>query len=252
MHNKTMEKTNSEYLQETLDRPSVVRGALRDEIKQHLLVDIFRGDLPAGTRLVVQKLAVRFGVSSTPIRETLVELEAAGVVEFLHNRGVVVRPFGPDELRQICQIRRILEVEAVRGACGRLDDGNLEEIRLEMVRLRDTVPRDERWSVETLAADQRFHGLIVTTCGSRRLIDEIARYDVLAQSLARVVGNQREVQTRGIFEHLILIDRLKENDIEAAADEMARHINHTARDLERIYFEASTGETSIDEISSSN
>jgi DNA-binding GntR family transcriptional regulator len=218
------------------DRGQSANGALREQIKRALLVDIFSGNLAAGSHLVVQKLARQFEVSSTPIRETLVELMAAGMVEFTHNRGAVVRPFGPEALREICQIRRVLEVEATRTACGNIDLEQLESIRLEMVRLRDTVPRDELWSRETLVIDRKFHSLISDSAGSQRLNDELARYDLLAQSMATVVGNQSEIQTRGIFEHLILIDRLTENNREAAADEMGRHIGNTARDLEKIFF----------------
>ena len=49
------------------------------------------------------------GISATPIREALVELESIGVVQFVHNRGTIVKPFGPQQLREIYHLRRVLE-----------------------------------------------------------------------------------------------------------------------------------------------
>ena len=215
----------------------VAHGALRGEVTRRLLVSIFQGKLPAGTRLVVQKLAARFGTSSTPVREALVALEAAGMVRFLHNKGVVVRPFGRDQLREICQVRRILETEATRSACGRIEPGSLEAFRRETLALMDA-PRDAAWSPRALAADMAIHREISNACGNVRLAEEIRRYDTLVNTIAEVVGNRLEVQSRGLREHVAILDKLLVDDAEGAADEMARHINNTARDLDAIMFPA--------------
>lgn len=216
---------------------SVARGALRSEITKRLLLHILEGRLPAGSRLVVQKLASRFGVSSTPVRESLVALEAAGLVRFLHNKGVVVRPFGRDQLREICQVRRILETEATRSACGRLDTELLEVFRRETLAL-DGAPRDADWSRRALATDMAIHQAIAAGCGNVRLAEEIRRYDTLVNTIAEVVGNCLEVQNRAIGEHLTLLEGLLSQNPDAAADAMARHINNTARDLDAIMFPA--------------
>src|SRR4051812_22032295 len=102
---------------ETLPNDKPLEGAvlspraLRHAVVKHLLHKIFVGRLPAGERLVVQKLSAEFGISSTPLRESLVELESVGVIEISHNRGATVMPFGRSELQEIYQLRRILENE---------------------------------------------------------------------------------------------------------------------------------------------
>ena len=57
-------------------------NALRHSIARQLLEALLRGELPAGTRLVAQKLAKELGISATPVREALLELKVFGVVEF--------------------------------------------------------------------------------------------------------------------------------------------------------------------------
>lgn len=216
---------------------SLARGALRADITRALLTQIFNGRLPAGSRLVVQRLAARFGVSSTPIREALVALEAAGMVRFLHNRGVVVRPFGPDQLREICQVRRILETEAVRSACGRIEPEVLEGFRRQTLALKDSDSQSD-WSHRALDLDLAIHQAIIRACGNVRLTEEIRRYDALVRTMGEVVGNRLEVQQRGLGEHLAILDRLLAEDADGAAAMMARHINHTARDIDAIMFPA--------------
>jgi DNA-binding GntR family transcriptional regulator len=196
---------------------------------------IFVGDLPSGTRLIVMKLAAQFGLSSTPVREALVELEAVGIVCFEHNRGAIVKPFGPDELREIYQLRRILEVEATRTACGRIDRGDLDSLREDMKKLL-RARRDRQWVEREMATDRRLHELITSSCGSARLAQEIHRYDNLVQSLRDVVGRERRAQLQALEEHLAIIDGLSADDADAAAAAMAKHIERAAESVAMVLF----------------
>ena len=96
------------------------RGQRRQAIVESLLADVFGGQLRPGQHLVTQDLAVRFGVSHTPIREALIALAGVGVIDLLPNRGALVRRVTAKDVREVCQVRRILECEATRRACGRI------------------------------------------------------------------------------------------------------------------------------------
>ncbi len=216
---------------------SLSRGALRHDVVNRLLKAIFQGELTAGTRLVVQGLADRFGISSTPVREALVELEAVGVAQFTHNRGAIVKPFGPQQLRDIFHLRRILETEAARCACGRLQRETLVTLRFQMQELADD-DGSRQWSEEEMGSDRRFHELIAAGCGNARLADEISRYDTLVQAVREIVGNRRQVQEQALDEHLAIIDALLADDAESAAMQMARHIASTGTAVEMVMFAA--------------
>ena len=222
MHNVDMDPIDA--LQEI---PVVSRGSLRGEIGTRLLAAIFRGELPAGTRLMVMKLAARVGTSSTPVREALVELESIGVVQFVPNRGAEVAPFGPQELQEIYQVRRILEVEATRCACGRIDRETLEQLAQIMHRLVG-MANGEIWSQEASAADRRLHGLIVAGCGSQRLTNEIRRYEGLVQTIREAIGPNRPLVEQALEEHLAIVDALLLDDRSAAGRAMSNHIDSAA------------------------
>ncbi len=211
------------------------RNALRHEVTRRLLGAVFRGELPSETRLVAQTLAKQFGISATPVREALLEMETIGMVEFPHNRGAVVKPWGRRQVQEVYHLRRILESEAARCACARIDPKALETLKTEMT---DLLQRDQEgaWTDEAMDADRQLHDLIIASCDNHRLMDEVSRYNVLVQAIREVVGNQQETQTQAILEHLAVIDSLLAQEPEVAAAQMARHINSTAKSIESIMF----------------
>lgn len=196
--------------------------------------------MPAGTRLVIRKLATQFGISATPIREALVELEAIGIVQFAHNRGAVVRPFGRQQLREIYHLRRILEAEAARCACGRIPPESLASLHHDVKQLLDAGGDESpEWSRRAMATDQRLHELIAAHCGNARLVDEISRYNTLMQTIREIVGNRRHAQQRALSDYMLMVDALLAIDAEKAAAATARHIDATLKAVEAVMFHES-------------
>lgn len=224
-----------------MERPSlklkqVSHGSRRQAIVQRMLHACIRGAFQPGERLTVQRLASQMGVSATPIREALVELAGIGIVELLPNRGAVLCPFGRQQIREICQLRRLLESEAARCACGRVPEPELRGLERELVRLVDA-PRDARWSNDTRVADSRLHELITAHSASDRLAYEIGRYASLWRALRDVVHERR--QARDDFlrmeensEHLAIVRGLLAGEPDAAAEAMSHHIRMAAQNLE--------------------
>jgi DNA-binding GntR family transcriptional regulator len=219
-------------------RPTDTRfdhGRRRQAIVRSILTDVFHGHLRAGERLVTQALADRFGVSHTPVREALIELGGLGVVELLPNRGAVVKRVTARAVREVSQVRRALECEAVRGACGRLDRDALESLAAEV---RDLLPL-ARAAVEFVPAardtDTRLHDLIAAGCGNSFLHAELGRLKALFRAFRDVAWEQEEARADfhrvpvEAAEHLAVLDGLLANDAKAAARAMARHVRSTER-----------------------
>jgi DNA-binding GntR family transcriptional regulator len=211
------------------------RGALRHELAKRLLIEIFQGNMPEGTRLIAMNLAARFGVSATPVREALFELEAAEVIEVIHNRGAVVKRFGRQELREIFHMRRLIESEATRLASARIESETLESLRRKLTQLVKQ-RRDQQWSETEMAADRDLHATIAADCGNTRLAKELDRYNTLVEALRAVVGNQRQALRDAATMHLAIVDAMIARDAEAAAAAMARHIDHAGRNAELTIF----------------
>ena len=206
-------------------------GLRRQAIVESLLKDIVQGRLRPGQHLVTQELAERFGVSHTPIREALIALAGIGVVDLLPNRGAVVRRVTAVEVREICQVRRVLECEAARSACGRIDLAELLAVREALRGLIGRESPDRHGSIaEARAVDSRLHDLIAASCGNAFLAQEIGRLKILFRAFRDVAWEHDEARNdyrrlaEEAREHLAIVEALLAGDRRRAVRAMARHI----------------------------
>jgi DNA-binding GntR family transcriptional regulator len=211
-------------------------GLRRQTIVQSLLADVFQGRLRAGEHLVTQELAERFGVSHTPIREALITLAGIGILDLPPNRGAIVRRVTPHEVREVCQVRRVLECEAARSACGRIDLRELHELVGELRRMTAVKPRSgTRFIAEARAVDSRLHDLIAESCGNPFLAREISRLKTLFRVFRDVAWERDQARNDSHrlaeegHEHLAIVEALLAGDARAAARAMAHHIRSGAR-----------------------
>jgi DNA-binding GntR family transcriptional regulator len=214
---------------------SVVRPlrqrALREHVFETLLQAIVCGEIKAGDWLNHQRLAERFEVSATPVREALQELASFGIVDNQHNRGTVVRPFGPVQLEEIYFIRALLEAEATRLACHRLDPVHLNEIRSKTANMLEH--ESPIWFNEVPKIDKELHELIAETSGKQRLKEEIFRYHVFI-FIPRTV--KLEAHRSVLVEHLAIIDELLSGRAEKAAQAMLDHIANGGKACSSLLF----------------
>jgi len=207
------------------------RGQRRQAIVESLIADVLQGRLRAGQHLVTQDLAERHGVSHTPIREALVALAGVGVIDLLPNRGAVVRQVSPRDVREVCQVRRVLECEATRRACGRIDPAELHSLASELKRLMSGTGRSKSKFVERARTqDNRLHDLIAASCGNHFLAQELARLKILFRAfrdMAWMFEESRSDYRRlagEAQEHLEIVEALLAEDPRRAARAMALHI----------------------------
>lgn len=206
-------------------------GLRRQTIVQSVLADVFQGSLRAGQHLVTQELAERFGVSHTPIREALIALAGIGIIDLLPNRGAVVRRVSAKEVRDICQVRRALECEATRRACGRIDLAELHFLAGELKRLRAIKnPSVGTFIQDARAVDSRLHDLIAGSCGNTFLAAELGRLKILFRAFRDVSYIHHEARNdfrrlaEEAGEHLAIVEALRAGDGKTAARAMAKHI----------------------------
>lgn len=214
----------------------ILHGSRRQALVQQVLTRFFQGEYQADQRMTVQSLAKEWNVSATPVREALVELEGIGIVDIYPNRGAVLRKFGAKELREICQVRRVLESEATRCACGHFTPNELSQLEQVFSELT-TASRTVAWSESTQEWDDNLHELIYQKCGSERLAREIYRYRVLYRTLRQVRHSQRQnvedyQHMEENAEHLKIVRALASGDPDLAATAMNDHLQQSAIELE--------------------
>lgn len=118
------------------EHPLIARRSLAAELTGRLRDMIVEGTLKAGTKISEPDLCALFGVSRTPLRESLKVLAAEGLVELQPNRGARVARIAPEAVEELFPIMGMLEALAGELACTRLTDADLtglEAMHLAMV-----------------------------------------------------------------------------------------------------------------------
>lgn len=163
--------------------PSPVRSlgnhpSLRERIATHLREAIVSGDLPAKTRLMEPELARRLGVSRTPLREAIRQLEAEGFLSTIPRMGTFVAEVTARDLEDVYAIRAVLEGLAARQAAEQTDGASagLRTLLIELAR-KTTDYREYH------EASGRFHEAVLTASGNQRLQ---ALYHTLTHQVARL------------------------------------------------------------------
>jgi DNA-binding GntR family transcriptional regulator len=200
-------------------------GTLRGELVNRIMKDVFSGTIAGGDRLIEQELAAKYGVSRTPIREALGELASLGVIRLKPNHGAVVCPFGPEQIIELYQVRRILEMEATRLAAARIRADALKQIRAQTQALFARKDDSDEWAQSALTLDHELHMLICRNSGSERLAEEIGKYRNLVMGVGEAVGNKLQAHEQNMAEHLEVIDHLLAGRGEDAAIAMGKHID---------------------------
>ncbi len=199
-------------------------ASLRTRVENSLASAIISGKIEPGTLVSVPALAVQFGVSATPVREAMLNLEKRGFVESVKNKGFRITKVSAHDLDEIVQLRRWLEAPAMRVVAEHLRGVPLDSFRALADRIV-TAAADAEFE-DYLAADSDFHLALLRLTGNERLIELVAelRKQTRMVGLANLI--HREELKISAQEHHQLLDLLGEGQGAAADKLMVRHIGH--------------------------
>ncbi|MEP7064075.1 MAG: GntR family transcriptional regulator [Betaproteobacteria bacterium] len=197
---------------------------------QHLLRnDIVSGELPFGSRLIIEELALRYGVSHMPIREALRVLHGEGLVVIEPNRGARVRPIYSGFIEDLFDVRCAIETMLARRAAERRTDHHLQRLRDAAAKLEALVAAGEHASVA--AANREFHAVINDAAGNPGALPIVDSHWLLLSALLKRYGYGEERFQRVIDEHQHLIVAIQRRDAHSAAMLMGAHIEKGKNNL---------------------
>jgi DNA-binding GntR family transcriptional regulator len=188
--------------------------------------DILRGVLAPGRKLTLDRLRESYGVGVSTLRESLSRLVAERLVLAEGQRGFEVARFSESELRELAQLRLLLEGHALEHAFRAGDvewEARVVAAHHKLAQMQDRLAIGEEAALEPWRRfDAEFHQTLIAACGSRTLMathasvfDRYSRYQNLA------LGFRGEIAVR---EHRGLCDAAIRRDATAARDILAAHI----------------------------
>jgi GntR family transcriptional regulator, vanillate catabolism transcriptional regulator len=217
--------------------PIFARTRLVDDVTAHLREMILSEAIPPGSKLLQVELSEQLGVSRTPLREALRILEREGLVRISNgNRTVEVVTFSADELRELYEVREIIDGLAARllareGLSAELDgelSGALDDME-ESLRRRNR----QRY----LGAHSRFHAGIAENCGNSRVESLLSLVRTTSSALHgpidRVFSDPDDATAAVLQEaaqqHRLVLDKIRACDERGAEQAARRHIAATMR-----------------------
>src|ERR671937_1334313 len=223
-------------------------AALVDHLAATIRSRVLNGEIASGERLRQESLAAEFGVSRTPVREALRQLQAAGIVELQPNRGAVVRGPSVRDIREAYEVRAELEGLAAEIAATRIRDAQLRELRAAQRLFRRSIAQLLRGRVahdggpangEWTRANDLFHRVVQEAAGNARLTDivqDLHRAFPRGLTWAALSGSSALLQ-QNIDEHRAILEAIERRDAAEARRRMVMHVRHAgeliARHFER-------------------
>ena len=201
-----------------------------DDAYARLKEEIRSNRMPPGSLAPEPEIALRLGMSRTPVREALIRLEAEGLVELIPRRGARVLPIHTDDMKEIYEILTALEPEAAANLAARKPSEDelapLEHAMAEMEAALESHDLD-RWAV----ADDIYHQALLELHGNRRLAEFVGALYDQAHRVRIVTLRLRDLPERSTAEHREVLDHLKAGDPVATREAFRRHRERAAAEL---------------------
>ncbi|SOX52455.1 GntR family transcriptional regulator, partial [Mycobacterium ahvazicum] len=208
-----------------------VAATAKDRALEYVKTQVLTGAFPGGELISEGDVATALGMSRTPVREAFLRMEAEGLLRLYPQRGALVVPVSPDEVRSVIEARLLLEQYAARKVVGRGPAGCaavFERLMAELQRQRDTAAAGD-WRA-FLDSDRAFHAITLEESGNAILS---GFYSSLRDRQMRMIGEsalreQDRVATI-MREHLAIAEALRDGDLPRAQQAVQTHLVSTVR-----------------------
>lgn len=172
-----------------------------------------------GDRINEVVLARELNISRTPLREALNRLASEGFLKTLPNKGYFAARLDPSDIFDLYEFRACIEQSAVRLACRRASNEEIEGIR-EFV-LANRAEAEDLPARKLLSADEEFHRRVAKLSNNKKLIQEIESIAARIHFFRWIDLNTRQQDQGG---HLKILDLIESGDEASAAAYMEKHI----------------------------
>ncbi len=202
-------------------------GNKKTEVYEKIKEGIINGTLPPGSPINENEYAQDLNVSKTPVREALRQLEREGLVENIPGRGSAVTHITFQNIREIFEIREIIECGAARRAASLSNTKEIREKRreLEQFSVQDAESKGALWG-----AEEDIHQFLIKSVGNQKLLEI---YLGLLDHMRRIrlhFGGQftRQRFDELVAEHTAILDALIDGDGDRAEQAVLEHLHKAA------------------------
>jgi DNA-binding GntR family transcriptional regulator len=187
---------------------------------------ILRGQLESGEPLRQDTIAKWFGVSHIPVRESLRQLTAEGLVQLHNGRGATVAPLRPDEAEEILEIRLTLEIKAVLLAMPHWSEETFDDLETLLTEA-EACESIDRWS----DINRAFHEKLYQACARPRLLNLITSLNANVERYIRLLVSRSDYRLQAQQEHRAILASARIRNAASLSALVEHHAVETAVQL---------------------
>lgn len=204
-------------------------AALADWTYQYLKKGILNLDFSPGEQMHIEEFAEQLEVSRTPIREAFLRLASEGLIDVRSRVGYFVSEITEQDIRDLFEVREIVETRAARQAAVELSDAEIGKLNVLMQESEEAVQQEDLSTY--IENDVRFHGYLQKHIRNQRLL-------AVMESLNDLTHRERILSIRSLeniestlVEHKRIVEALEKRDGESAGELMAEHLRNVCQRL---------------------
>jgi DNA-binding GntR family transcriptional regulator len=205
-----------------------IQPRLVEQVYEAILSEITEGLLPPNTRLIQDELAAAYGVSRQPVQQALLLLRNHGLVRDAPRRGLIVSPLDVDYVRNLYEVRAVLEGLAARLAA---EHGPARAKAEGPALIKDGRAAVESGSVtKQIAADLAFHSFLYEISGNPLIAETTApHWHYLRRVMGEVLRDDEKIPGSIWDEHAAILDAVIACDGKKAETLGRQHISRAAK-----------------------
>ena len=207
---------------ETGDKYSL-RGKVYDRIRE----DILNGVYKEHEELKEATLGEKMGVSRTPVREALRQLELEGLVEIIPNKGARVTGITKKDIEDIYQIRYLLEGLSARWATEHVTEELIDKME-ETLYLTEFHAKKGNF-MQVFELDSQFHELMYAASGSKMLNHILSDFHMYVTRMRKSILSSDSRSKNSTEEHRAILEAIKERDPDKAEQCAHDHVKSTIK-----------------------
>ena len=208
--------------------------SLGGRVFQKIRDDILNGKYKENDELRENTIGKELGVSRTPVREALRQLELEGLVAIIPNRGAYVTGISHKDIWDIYKIRSMLEGLCARWATENITEAQIDELEETILLSEFQMKKESGFNTEQVAAlDGRFHAILYDASGSRILSHVLTDFHNYVQTARRTSIVSEDRARKSIREHRQILRAIHDRDAEMAEQLANEHIMHVMQNLKK-------------------
>ncbi len=204
--------------------------SLQGRVFNRLREDILSGKYKENDELREMTIGAELGVSRTPVREALRQLEFEGLVSIIPNKGAYVIGISKKDLKDIYEMRARLEGLCARWATKNVTDENIS--RLEEISDLSEFHYAKKKFDKVLELDNEFHELLYEMADSKMLYKTLSDFHHYLEIIRKKTLSSDERVCASIKEHKDIVEAIKAKDKDRAEELAILHMKNTIKNIE--------------------